>query len=69
MTKLVTLGHAKDNGEAPTSGKYQILIDRKGSHVSHVLTESDSQQWINMVTTISHIITGTGSETFVQSQN
>ena len=42
MTKLVTLGHAKDNGEAPTSGKYQILIDRKGSHVSHVLTESDS---------------------------
>jgi hypothetical protein len=34
MTKLVTLGHAIDNGEAPTSGKYQILIDRKGSHLS-----------------------------------
>ena len=42
MTKLVTLGHAIDNGEALTSGKYQILIDRKGSHVSHVLTETDS---------------------------
>jgi Protein of unknown function (DUF3987) len=42
MTKLVTLGHAIDNGEAPTSGKYQISITRKGSHVSHVLTESDS---------------------------
>ena len=42
MTKLVTLGHAIDNGEAPTSGKYQILIDRKGSHVSHVSTETDS---------------------------
>jgi Protein of unknown function (DUF3987) len=42
MTKLVTLGHAIDNGEASTSGKYQILIDRKGSHVSHVLTENGS---------------------------
>jgi hypothetical protein len=42
MTKLVILGHAIDNGEAPTSGKYQISIDRKGSHVSHVLAESDS---------------------------
>ena len=42
MTKLVTLGRAIDNGEAPTSGKYQILIDEKGSHVSHVLTKTDS---------------------------
>jgi hypothetical protein len=42
MTKVVTLGHAIDNGEAPTSGKYQILIDRKGSQFSHVLTENVS---------------------------
>jgi Protein of unknown function (DUF3987) len=68
MTKVVTLGSAIDNGEAPTSGKYQILIDRKGSHVSHVLPESGSGQDIESVTTLSHKISQSGDETFAPSQ-
>ena len=68
MTKVVTLGHAIDNGEAPTSGKYQILIDRKGSHVSHVLPENGSGKDIGVVTTLSHKISQSGDETATQSQ-
>jgi Protein of unknown function (DUF3987) len=68
MTKVVTLGSAIDNGEAPTSGKYQILIDRKGSHVSHVLPESGSGKDIESVTTLSHKISQSGDETATQSQ-
>jgi hypothetical protein len=68
MTKVVKLGYAIDNGEAPTSGKYQILIDRKGSHVSHVLPENSSGQDIDGVTTLSHKISQSGDETATQSQ-
>jgi hypothetical protein len=68
MTKVVKLGSAIDNGEAPTSGKYQILIDRKGSHVSHVLPENGSEQDIEGVTTLSHKNSQSGNETATQSQ-
>jgi Protein of unknown function (DUF3987) len=67
MTKVVTLGYAIDNGESPTSGKYQILIDRKGSHVSHVSPKDDSQQGINHMTTLSHKISQSGDEAATQS--
>jgi hypothetical protein len=34
MANIVALGHALDNGESPTSSKYQILITKKGSPFS-----------------------------------
>ena len=34
MAEVVALGHALDNGESPTSSKYQILITKKGSPFS-----------------------------------
>ena len=69
MTKVVTLGYAIDNGESPTSGKYQILIDRKGSHVSHVLPENGSQPSTDLVTTVSHKNSHSGDETTTQSHS
>jgi Protein of unknown function (DUF3987) len=46
MAEVVALGHAIDNGELPTSSKYQILITKKGSPFSPKTAQTQAENEI-----------------------